>query len=75
MEQQLSPIIIATVIIPEKAVILGGVEPPERSLSHKGISNERSAQEEIRNLTFTGHFAPRRASSEAWGTGDRQRAA
>lgn len=61
--------------IPEKAVILGGVEPPERSLSRKGSSNDRSAQEEIRNLTFTGNFAPRRASSEAWGTGDRQRAA
>jgi nuclear pore complex protein Nup133 len=62
-------------VIPEKAVVLGGVEPPERSLSRKGSSNERSAQEEIRNLTFTGNFAPRRASSEAWGTGDRQRAA
>ncbi|XP_057725373.1 nuclear pore complex protein NUP133 [Arachis stenosperma] len=60
--------------IPEKAVILGGVEPPERSLSRKGSSNERSAQEEIRNLTVAGNFAPRRASSEAWGTGDRQRA-
>lgn len=62
-------------VIPEKAVILGGVEPPERSLSRKGSSNERSAQEETRNLTFTGNFAPRRASSEAWGSGDRQRAA
>ncbi|MED6215967.1 hypothetical protein PIB30_003170 [Stylosanthes scabra] len=60
--------------IPEKAVILGGVEPPERSLSRKGSSNERSAQEEIRNLTVAGNFAPRRASSEAWGSGDRQRA-
>ncbi|KAK7299861.1 hypothetical protein RJT34_10689 [Clitoria ternatea] len=61
--------------IPEKAVILGGVEPPERSLSRKGSSNERSAQEEIRNLTFAGNIAPRRASSEAWGTGDRQKVA
>ncbi|KAI4305655.1 hypothetical protein L6164_029010 [Bauhinia variegata] len=59
--------------IPEKAVILGGVEPPERSLSRKGSSNERSAQEEIRNLTFAGNVAPRRASSEAWNTGDKQR--
>lgn len=59
--------------IPEKAVILGGVEPPERSLSRKGSSNERSAQEEIRNLTFAGNVAPRRASSEAWDNGDRQR--
>ncbi|KAE9606416.1 putative transcription factor WD40-like family [Lupinus albus] len=60
--------------IPETAVILGGVEPPERSLSRKGSSNERSTQEEIRNLTFAGNFAPRRASSEAWGAGDKQRA-
>lgn len=60
--------------IPEKAVVLGGVEPPERSLSRKGSSNERSAQEEKRNLTFAGNIAPRRASSEAWDAGDRQRA-
>ncbi|XP_034208822.1 nuclear pore complex protein NUP133 isoform X1 [Prunus dulcis] len=60
--------------IPEKAVILGGVEPPERSLSRKGSSNEGSAQEERKNLTFAGNFAPRRASSEAWDAGDRQRA-
>ncbi|XP_054818410.1 nuclear pore complex protein NUP133 [Prosopis cineraria] len=59
--------------IPEKAVIIGGVEPPERSLSRKGSSNKRSAQEEIRNLTFAGNVAPRRASSEAWDNGDRQR--
>ncbi|WVY92258.1 hypothetical protein V8G54_037772 [Vigna mungo] len=59
--------------IPEKAVILGGVEPPERSLSRKGSSNERSAQEEIRNLTFAANVAPRRASSEAWSAGDKQR--
>ncbi|OMP04870.1 hypothetical protein COLO4_09230 [Corchorus olitorius] len=38
--------------IPEKAVVLGGVEPPERSLSRKGSSNEGSAQEERRNLMF-----------------------
>ena len=60
--------------IPEKAVILGGVEPPERSLSRKGSSNERSTQEDIRNLTFGGNVAPRRASSEAWSSGDGQRA-
>ncbi|KAG6662966.1 nuclear pore complex protein NUP133 isoform X1 [Carya illinoinensis] len=58
--------------IPEKAVVLGGVEPPERSLSRKGSSNERSAQEETRNLTFLGNIAPRRASSEAWDAGERQ---
>lgn len=61
--------------IPEKAVIIGGVEPPERSLSRKGSSNERSAQEEIRNLTFAGNVAPRRVSSEAWNAGDKQRTA
>lgn len=59
--------------IPEKAVLLGGVEPPERSLSRKGSSNERSTQEERRNLSVAGNIAPRRASSEAWDAGDRQR--
>ncbi|KAJ4839202.1 hypothetical protein Tsubulata_048013 [Turnera subulata] len=61
--------------IPEKAVVLGGVEPPERSLSRKGSSNERSGQEERRNLTFAGNIAPRRVSSEAWDSADRQRTA
>ncbi|XP_057508385.1 nuclear pore complex protein NUP133 [Actinidia eriantha] len=60
--------------IPEKAVLLGGVEPPERSLSRKGSSNEISAQEERRNLLVAGNIAPRRAGSEAWDAGDRQRA-
>lgn len=60
--------------IPEKAVILGGVEPPERSLSRKGSSNEGSAQEERKNLTFGGNIAPRRASSEAQEPVDRQKA-
>lgn len=59
--------------IPEKAVVLGGVEPPERSLSRKGSSNEGSAQEERRNLTFASNIAPRRVSSEAWDSGGRQR--
>ncbi|KAK4577053.1 hypothetical protein RGQ29_027530 [Quercus rubra] len=58
--------------IPEKAVVLGGVEPPERSLSRKGSSNEGSTQEERRNLTFAADIAPRRASSEAWDAGERQ---
>uniref|UniRef100_A0A2N9HRM5 Nucleoporin Nup133/Nup155-like N-terminal domain-containing protein n=1 Tax=Fagus sylvatica TaxID=28930 RepID=A0A2N9HRM5_FAGSY len=57
--------------IPEKAVVLGGVEPPERSLSRKGSSNEGSGQEERRNITVAGNIAPRRASSEAWDAGDR----
>ncbi|XP_025015316.2 nuclear pore complex protein NUP133 isoform X2 [Ricinus communis] len=61
--------------IPEKAVVLGGVEPPERSLSRKGSSNEGSTEEERRNITFSGDTAPRRASSEAWDAGGRQKAA
>ncbi|KAG8642169.1 nuclear pore complex protein NUP133 isoform X4 [Manihot esculenta] len=60
--------------IPEKAVVLGGVEPPERSLSRKGSSNEESAEEERRNITFASNIAPRRASSDAWDAGGRQRA-
>ncbi|KAI3804901.1 hypothetical protein L1987_26776 [Smallanthus sonchifolius] len=55
--------------IPEKAVLLGGVEPPERSLSRKGSSKEEST-----NVSFAGNIAPRRASSEAWDSGERQRA-
>ncbi|CAM8954468.1 unnamed protein product [Rhodiola kirilowii] len=61
--------------IPEKAVLLGGVEPPERSLSRKGSSNEGFVQEERRNLMFGGDVAPRRVSSEAWDSGDKKRAA
>ncbi|PIN17536.1 hypothetical protein CDL12_09814 [Handroanthus impetiginosus] len=59
--------------IPERAVLLGGVEPPERSLSRKGSSNDGSLQDERRNVSVAGHIAPRRASSEAWDAGDRQR--
>ncbi|KAL4185392.1 hypothetical protein AMTRI_Chr10g230440 [Amborella trichopoda] len=59
--------------IPEKAVLLGGVEPPERSLSRKGSSNEGSSEEEKRSMAFGGNIAPRRVSSEAWDAGDRQR--
>lgn len=50
--------------IPEKAVIIGGVEPPERSLSRKGSSKEGSPQDERSNLTFGGKMVPRRVSSE-----------
>jgi len=60
--------------IPEKAVLLGGVEPPERSLSRKGSSNEGAAEEEKRTQAFGGNIIPRRVSSEAWSTADRQRA-
>ncbi|PKA57063.1 Eukaryotic translation initiation factor 3 subunit C [Apostasia shenzhenica] len=59
--------------IPEKAVLTGGVEPPERSLSRKGSCNEGVAQEEKRIQAFGGNMAPRRASSEAWSSGDRQK--
>lgn len=61
--------------IPEKAVLLGGVEPPERSLSRKGSSNEGAADGEKRSQAFGGTIVPRRASSEAWDVGERQRAA
>ncbi|XP_073123985.1 nuclear pore complex protein NUP133 [Henckelia pumila] len=60
-------------VIPERAVLLGGVEPPERSLSRKGSSNDRSLQEERKNTASGGYIVPRRASSEAWNAGDRQR--
>ncbi|MQL94788.1 hypothetical protein Taro_027453 [Colocasia esculenta] len=60
--------------IPEKAVLLGGVEPPERSLSRKGSSNERAPEEEKYISAFDGGIVPRRTSSEAWNTGERQRA-
>lgn len=60
--------------IPERAILLGGVEPPERSLSRKLSSNERSSHEERKNISFAGNFPPRRASSEAWDAGDRHRA-
>lgn len=61
--------------IPEKAVLLGGVEPPERSLSRKGSCNDGITQEEKRMQAFGGNMVPRRASSEVWSSGDRPRAA
>ncbi|GER54059.1 nucleoporin [Striga asiatica] len=60
--------------IPERAVLLGGVEPPERSLSRKGSSNDGSLQEERRSVSVAGNIAAKRASPEAWEAGDRQRA-
>ncbi|KAL5210845.1 hypothetical protein ABZP36_006468 [Zizania latifolia] len=59
--------------IPEKAVLVGGVEPPERSLSRKGSCNE--AEEKRRSQAFSASVIPRRASSEAWSAGERQRPA
>uniref|UniRef100_A0A0D9VRF8 Nucleoporin Nup133/Nup155-like N-terminal domain-containing protein n=1 Tax=Leersia perrieri TaxID=77586 RepID=A0A0D9VRF8_9ORYZ len=61
--------------IPEKAVLVGGVEPPERSLSRKGSCNEAVAEEKRRNQAFNASVVPRRASSEAWSAGERQRPA
>lgn len=51
--------------IPEKAILRGGVEPPEQSLSRKGTFNKGAADEERQNLAFGGNFALQRASTEA----------
>ncbi|KAL6867412.1 hypothetical protein ACP4OV_015436 [Aristida adscensionis] len=59
--------------IPEKAVLVGGVEPPERSLSRKGSCNEAVAEEKRKNQALSASVVPRRASSEAWSAGERQR--
>ncbi|KAL6570478.1 hypothetical protein OROGR_000028 [Orobanche gracilis] len=59
--------------IPERAVLLGGVEPPEGSLLHKGSSDDGSLQEERRNFSVAGNIAPKKASFEAWNAGDGQR--
>jgi nuclear pore complex protein Nup133 len=61
--------------IPEKAVLVGGVEPPERSLSRKGSCNEAVAEDKRRIQAFSASIVPRRVSSEAWSSGERQRAA
>jgi len=61
--------------IPEKAVLVGGVEPPERSLSRKGSCNEAVAEEKRRTQVFSAGVVPRRVSSEAWSAGERQRPA
>ncbi|GAB4859344.1 hypothetical protein Ancab_010807 [Ancistrocladus abbreviatus] len=60
--------------IPEKAVLLGGVEPPERSLSRKGSSKEGSTEDGRRNLTQVSGDAAIRVSSEAGITADRDKA-
>lgn len=59
--------------VPEKAVLVGGVEPPERSLSRKGSCNEAIAEEKRRSQAFSASVVPRRVSSEAWTAGERQR--
>ncbi|GER40868.1 nucleoporin [Striga asiatica] len=60
------------VVLTEKAGVW--VEPPERSLSRKWSSNDGSLQEE-RSISVSGNIAAKRASPEAWETGDRQRGA
>lgn len=60
--------------IPVKAIVLGGVEPPERSLSRKGSSNERSVQDDTRSLNFSGNIASTRGSSEVQDVVDRKKA-
>ncbi|GJN08589.1 hypothetical protein PR202_ga26527 [Eleusine coracana subsp. coracana] len=60
--------------IPEKAVLVGGVEPPERSLSRKGSCNEAVAEEK-RTQALSSSVVPRRVSSEAWSSGEKQRPA
>jgi nuclear pore complex protein Nup133 len=61
--------------IPGKAVLVGGVEPPERSLSRKGSCNEVVAEYKRKTQTFSASVVPRRASSEAWSPGESQRPA
>lgn len=56
--------------IPEKAVVLGGVEPPERSLSRKGSSNERS-RDETRTTPYGIDRTARRENSDLQNGGDK----
>lgn len=59
--------------IPEKAVLFGGVEPPERSLSRKGSSNEKSPAEENKNLLNAAGVSPGKAGLDARDVGGKQR--
>ncbi|XP_021724504.1 nuclear pore complex protein NUP133-like [Chenopodium quinoa] len=60
--------------IPEKAVLSGGVEPPERSLSRKGSSNEKSGAEENKKLLFSASVSPTKAGVDARDIGGMQKA-
>ncbi|GAB2274991.1 hypothetical protein Dimus_009760 [Dionaea muscipula] len=51
--------------IPEKAVLLGGVESPERSLSHKESSKDGSGDDK-QNLINVGNLATVKSRSEVW---------
>ncbi|KAL1209750.1 Nuclear pore complex protein [Cardamine amara subsp. amara] len=57
--------------IPEKAVVLGGVEPPERSLSRKNSSNERSTRDETRITPYGVLSMAGRENSDIWNSGDK----
>ncbi|XP_022135834.1 nuclear pore complex protein NUP133 isoform X2 [Momordica charantia] len=59
--------------IPVKAIVLGGVEPPERSLSRRGSSNERSVQDDTRNLNLSGNIASTRGSFEVQDVVDKKK--
>lgn len=60
--------------IPVKAIVLGGVEPPERSLSRRGSSNERSVQDDTRSLNFSGNIASTRGGFDVQDVVDRKKA-
>lgn len=57
--------------IPEKAVVLGGVEPPERSLSRKNSSNERSTRDETRITPYGIDRTVGRENSDIRNSGDK----
>ncbi|KAG7578790.1 Nucleoporin Nup133/Nup155-like N-terminal [Arabidopsis thaliana x Arabidopsis arenosa] len=57
--------------IPEKAVVLGGVEPPERSLSRKNSSNERSTRDETRITPYGIDRTAGKENSDIQNSGDK----
>ncbi|KAL9243982.1 hypothetical protein vseg_017807 [Gypsophila vaccaria] len=60
--------------IREESVLFGGVEPPERSLSRKGSSSERSTEIEKKSPFFGGSVSPGKDSIDALHTTGKQRA-
>ncbi|KAF3786219.1 Nuclear pore complex protein [Nymphaea thermarum] len=59
--------------IPEKAILLGGVESSKQQSLPCLTANESSPGEEQRSVPFARDFGPRKASSEAWEIADRER--
>lgn len=57
--------------IPGKAVLLCGVEPPERSLSRRGSQNEGTGREDRRRSALGNNLMLQRASPETDGFGQR----